>query len=310
MGEVWHPARPDAPCGSQFPHRLYAGRVPSDLPRAASRSLSPGSLPRPPASSVPSRRAAILLGAGLLAGCAWPRGATTPPPARCVAEEGLALVRRLGTADLPYEMDGKVRSYRVDEGFVAQLEGWLTAWNEVSGTAPVTALSTYGLWTPGDCASWHTAGRAFDIARVSVGEAETVSCRHDLWRTATSDDPARATAGERGRQRSYWRLAASLHASFAYVLTYHFDALHDNHIHVDDSVSKGLPTRFDPRSRVQCQAVAAIATWVHEVPAPVTGSWDATTSEAVRTVLRRLGIDGTLTDQGIWQAFLTASARG
>lgn len=207
-------------------------------------------------------------------------------------------------------MDGRVRPYAVDEGFAAQLEGWLTSWNAVAGTKPVTSITTYGIWTSGDCSSWHASGRALDIARLKVGSTETVSCRHDLWRSETSDDPTRATALERDLQRGYWRLAASLHASFAYVLTHHFDDLHDNHIHIDDSVSQGRPTTFNPRSRVQCQAVAAIATWVHGVATPVSGAWDTPTQNAARTVLRQLSITGSLTDQGTWQAFLAASARG
>ncbi len=254
-----------------------------------------------------TRRAVLAVGAGLLAACTRTSTPTPAPVGRCVASEVLATVRRVGGAELPYELDGIARSYPVDEGFLAQLDGWVTAWNSVSGTAPVTAITTYGIWTNGDCSSWHASGRAFDIARIRVGAQETVSCRHDLWGSATSDDPGRATVRERALQRSYWRLAASLHASFAYVLTYHFDDRHDNHIHVDDSVSRGRPTTFDPRSRVQCQAVAAIATWVHGVATPVSGAWDDATQTAARTVLRRLGLAGTLTDQATWQSFLAAS---
>ncbi len=256
------------------------------------------------------RRTLLLSGAALLAGCTLPRpSAPDPDPDRCVPSDQLAQISRIGAATLPYEPDGQARTYRVDEGFAAQLDSWLAGWDEGSGTGAVTAVSTYGIWAQGDCSSWHQAGRALDIARLRVGDTDVVSCRHDLWRSATSDDPERATAAERALQRSYWRLAASLHASFAYVLTHHFDAAHDNHIHIDDSVSQGRPTSFDPGSRVQCQAVAAIATWVHARPAPVTGAWDATTQAAAREVLSRLGIPGRLTDHDTWQAFLTASAR-
>lgn len=259
---------------------------------------------------MPTRRAALLLGAGLLGACTRVPRLLPGPAARCVDDSALARISRIGSASLPYESDGIARSYAVNEGFAAQLEGWLTSWDEVSGTSAVTAISTYGIWNPSDCSSWHASGRAFDLARIRVATTETVSCRHDLWRSETSDDPVRATARERELQRGYWRLAASLHASFAYVLSHYFDELHDNHLHVDDSISAGRPTRFDPASRVQCQAVAAIATWVHQVAAPVTGVWDRSTQQAARTVLGRLQISGDLTDQAAWQAFLAASARG
>ena len=74
---------------------------------------------------MPTRRAALLLGAGLLAGCT--RRPAPRPAARCVDEGTLPRIRRIGTADLPYEVTGIVSSYPVDEGFAAQLEGWLAS---------------------------------------------------------------------------------------------------------------------------------------------------------------------------------------
>jgi hypothetical protein len=198
----------------------------------------------------------------------------------------------------------------VDEAFLAQLDGWLTGWNSLSATARVTEITTYGLWTEGDCTSMHNAGRALDIARLRADGSDLVSCRHDRWRSPTSDDPTAASVTERSLQRQYWRLAASLHASFAHVLTYLYDDLHDNHIHIDDAVSSGRPTVFNPSSRTQTQSVAAMATWVHGVVTRPTGAWDAGTQSGVGTVLNRLGISGTLTDRQVWQTFLAATARG
>ena len=98
------------------------------------------------------------------------------------------------------------------------------------GTTPA-APSTW----PGS--GWPTAG--------------VVSCRYDRWRTAP---PAELEAA----RRAYWAVAAGLHLRFAYVLTYLYDAQHDNHIHIDNGRSGPDLSTFRPRSRVQVQAVQAI----------------------------------------------------
>ena len=131
---------------------------------------------------------------------------------------------------------------RSTPGFAGQLDAWLADLAGDLGRA-ATRLRTYGTWTDGGahCASWHDAGRAFDLARLRLADGSVVSCRYDLWR----DRPA---AELEAGLRSYWALAAGLHLHFAYVLTYLYNAQHHNHIHVDNGRSGPALSTFRQRS--------------------------------------------------------------
>lgn len=238
-------------------------------------------------------------------GCAVVENGASPLPSRvarpratCVDASAMATYDTLGGARLVYEVTERPAGFRIEPAFAGQFEGWLAEWNARTGST-ARSLRTYGAWLAddGSCDSWHHAGRAFDVARVLGDTGELVSCRYDLW----GADPAE------GRLAAYWALAASLHAHFAYVLTYRFDAAHANHIHVDNGLSGPERSAFSGRSRVQNQAVQEICRHVWAVPVPDTGQWDAATRDAVRTVLDGLGVRGSLTDQDVWQEFLRAS---
>lgn len=263
---------------------------------------------------MPTRRSLLLAAgtAGLAVAGACGLGSCTAGPtaprgsgARCVARDELDLHPTIGPATLVYEEDHRARAFPFEAGFHAQLEAWLADWRADAGPlGAVTAIDTYGAWTDGGsaCDSWHNSGRAFDIARLRAGDDALVSCRHDLWESLP--------APERDAQRrAYWRLAAHLYARFAYVLTYLFDELHTNHIHVDNGVSGAARrTSFDSGSRVQNQMVQAGCTYVWDVPCPLSGAWDAETRRVSRTVLERIGVRGPLTDGDAWQRFLAATA--
>lgn len=268
------------------------------------------------AGAVTSRRTLLtgLGAAGLAAvgGTALVRGCTAPvrvptggaADAPCVPRSSLSPQTRIGDAALVYEEDRRPRSFAFDAGFHAQLGRWLADWRGLQGPlAPVTAIDTFGAWTDGGtaCNSWHNAGRAFDIARLRGGGDTLVSCRQDLW--------AELPAAERDAyRRAYWRLAAHLYARFAYVLTYLFDDLHRNHIHVDNGVSGDGAPGFETSSRVQIQAVQASCTYVWGVDCPLSGTWDAATRRASRAVLERVGASGDLTRGDNWARFMNATA--
>lgn len=243
-------------------------------------------------------------GVAALRGCDSTTGPTSRPRATCVAKSSLDTHDSLGPAALVYEEDRRPRTFAFDGDFHAQLVDWLAAWGrEAGGLGGVTAIDTYGSWTDGgaSCGSWHNSGRAFDIARLRAGGATLVSCRQDLW---SALDAAQLAA----HRRAYWRLAAHLHTRFAYVLTYLFDDLHRNHIHVDNGVSGTGAPRFDTRSRVQNQAVQASCAHVWGQPCAETGQWDAATRRASRAVLERLGRTGDLTRGDNWHVFMGATA--
>ena len=191
------------------------------------------------------------------------------------------------------------RRFWFDSGFATQLDDWVAELDPVVGSAP-TQLRTYGSWLDGrqTCDSWHHAGRAFDLAQVRIEGGPAVSCRYDRWRSETG------TALEEAR-RGYWRVAASLHRRFAYVLTYLYNDQHANHIHVDNGRSEGELSIFAPRSRVQVQAVQAICSYLWDEPVELTGRWDGATRSATRRVLDRIGVEDDLdASTESWHAFL------
>lgn len=228
-------------------------------------------------------------------------GAADGPHATCVDESSLLATGRIGRAALVYEVDRRPRTMAFDPGFHRQLVAWLDDW-EANGSRPGTRqVWSYGAHVAKDgCRSWHAAGRAVDIAHLTDGDEVLVSARTDLWHTV-------GAARRRELERGYWALAASLHLHFAYVLTHHFDALHANHLHVDNGASGAGRSRVDATSRVQAQAVQGICRALWGVDGEVTGSWrDARRMAAGVQRSLRLGAVDT---QAGWQGFLRASMR-
>lgn len=228
----------------------------------------------------------------------------TPEP---VARDELDRFTTLAGARLTYEVDEAPTVLFMESGFAQRLDRSLRSHWVAAGWGAPASVSSYGTWVaPRGRArpSWHHEGRAFDVGRVLGGGGSTlISCRYDLWRSQSG--AARAAA-----ERAYWRLAATLHRDFAYVLTYLYDDAHANHIHVDDGLSGDGPSRFRAGSRVQVQAVQAMCTHVWDLPVQTSGSWDAATRQATATVLERIGAGRRLTGgQDDWHAFLTATAR-
>lgn len=257
-------------------------------------------------------RRALLSGAVLgsaafaLAGCGgpiddWPDPDPRPTGARCVPASSLERHSRVGTARLVYEINGRSSSFRFEAGFHHQLDVWHRFWRDRSGLPVHDRIGTYGAWIDGRgvCDSFHHEGRAFDIARVG-GSRPVVSARYDLW----ADEPTRA---RREQERRYWALAASLHAHFAYVLSYLYNDEHHNHLHVDNGRSGGQPPTFSGRSRVQNQAVQAICTHLWDTPVEITGRWDLATRRATAAILDGLQAPDDLTADGAWSALMIAS---
>lgn len=253
-----------------------------------------------------------------LAACSTPGGLEPNPPreqARCVGKDALKAVRSLGGAELIYEAGKDPASagpsrFFIDDGFRAQLRAWQEFWNSNSGLKPADQLWTYGVWINGigRCNSWHHSGRALDLSRLRRGGKDQLSLRYDRFDTTPGTTDGTELLAR--QLRGYWRLAASLHLHFAYVLTYLFDDEHLNHIHADNGRSGTELSRFSSRSRVQVQAVQAICTYVWDTPVELTGRWDRATSTASADVLERLGERGDVSGgQDRWQSFLTASVR-
>jgi hypothetical protein len=201
---------------------------------------------------------------------------------------------RLAEVPLVYEVSRRRSVFAIEAGFAGQLEAWLTDLVALTGWR-AEQLWTYGTWTNGGsaCSSWHNSGRAFDLARLRLADGTDVSCRYDLWRAASGGELA-------GARRAYWAVAASAHKHFAYVLTYLYNAQHHNHIHLDNGRSGAELARFSSRSPAQVQAVQGILGQLWDAPVEVSGRWDASTADAVRTVLADLSQGDDLSDQATW----------
>ena len=216
-----------------------------------------------------------------------------------------ALERRtaVGSAEYVYEVTGEPARYYVTEAFGRRLDAWL-AFHEQHTRQGIDVVRSYGAWVPGKPGSWHSAGEAFDLARVRADGKDVVSLRYDLWRDAPASEL-------RKRQRAYWRLAAGLHHEFADVLTYLYDGAHANHIHVDIGRFGTERPRLIRRSRVQVQAVQAMCRYVWDrADVEITGTYDDATRAATSAILEGIGGPGELADsREAWQAFMVATLR-
>ena len=236
------------------------------------------------------------------------RDVAAPPGPRPVptaaAREDLATFDHLGGARLHYEITGDPVTLSMDPTFAGHLDATLAAHWAAAGWSTPARLTSYGAWIDHQdgATSWHHAGRAFDVGAVQAeGGTELVSCRYDLWRGA--EDAVRRAAEE-----AYWRLAASLHREFAYVLTYLYDEAHHNHIHVDNGASGTEGSVFRGRSPAQVPDVQAMCRHVWGYDLQITGTFDRDTRAATEEVLDLAGEGGRITTPEGWRAFLAATA--
>ena len=187
-----------------------------------------------------TRRALLLGGAtALLAGCSqgssWPGGDDNPPGAGgCRTPGQLVGFSRVAGAQLVYEQTRRPTSMKIDPAFLQQVNTWAEDWAALSGLGAIQAVVSFGAYVD-KCQSYHQLGRAFDITELQH-EAGTISMRYDQWQPGTAQ-----------QLRNYWRVAASLHLHFAYTLAYPFDSAHDDHVHVDNLVSKDGLSKFNSR---------------------------------------------------------------
>lgn len=227
------------------------------------------------------------------------------PSPTAVSAAQLTAYSRLAGAPLSYEVNRGRATFPMERGFAQQLDASLRSHWRVAGwgvPGQLSSLGTYRSAPEGQASSWHHAGRAFDLAavRTALG-ADLVSCRYDQWGNGPEHD---------AHARAYWRLAATLHRDFAYVLTYLYDQAHHDHIHLDNGLSGTQRSMFRTGSRVQVHAVQAMCTYLWDLPVEITGRWDGPTRDASAEVLDRVGVGGRLTrSQDNWHAFLTATAR-
>jgi hypothetical protein len=206
-----------------------------------------------------------------------------------------------------YEPNGDRTSFQYNPTFHDQLGTWLNFWylNTPGNYQRPFHIYSYGVYVnkPDDA---HQFGRGFDLARIFVTDGQVLdrkfTARHDIWSGWADADRILA-------RRHYWATAASAHYYFRDVLTYLWNAEHDNHIHIDNTVT-GTTSSFDTGSRAQTQHVQACLNYVWGKSVSIDGSWGPETQSNSTSVLRRIGqASGTLTTKSNWLAFNKATLR-
>ena len=145
------------------------------------------------------------------------------------------------------------------------------------------AVWGYGAHYDGRPTEAHNNGRGFDLSRIYTGSTRRFIARHDIWKNWSGSDLTRA-------RRHYWATSASAHYHFRNVLTYLYNADHDNHIHIDNLVSGTSNSSFDSSSRAQVLHVQASCRYVWGLPTTVDGIWGSQTSSHSTRVLRAAGV--------------------
>ena len=140
---------------------------------------------------------------------------------------------------------------------------------------------------------FHGLGRAFD---------------HDAWsfehvsiRPIAGDHVAQSLA----KRRRYWALAALMRSRSAFVLHGHFDAAHRDHIHQDN----GGPRPFTTGSPATVKLVQAVCNNIYGNSLAIDGAFGPRSQAALTAAMRRVGLDGGVSDPAEFKRFLLRSGR-
>jgi hypothetical protein len=200
-------------------------------------------------------------------------------------------------ADLPFA--------EYDTAFYARLETWAGYFVNHTPSHWLTPLGFWGYGAYVNKPGQHGLGRALDLSRIYVTQygASSLACsaRYDQWR---------GTTGEAASQRRYWATAASLFRHFQYVLTYHHDTLHWNHLHVDTEVSGNQDSVFSSASTTQVKFVQSALryVWGYSVVS-IDGAYGPQTRDYASRALDRSGSAGAVTTFANWQRFCETTLR-
>ncbi|MGH3741703.1 MAG: hypothetical protein ACRDT8_08795 [Micromonosporaceae bacterium] len=255
-----------------------------------------------------SRR--VLLRGGVAAGAlALGAGSQLLVPGRAEAHGDITVFPGIGGQRTRYEATGNFASFGYRPSFHRRMGNWLEFWNTHTPYSKKIVVWSYGVHTDSRVSEAHNAGRGFDLTRLYPTGTDgkrhlRFSARHDKWKNY-------GVQAKRRNRRWYWGTAASIHHHFRNVLTYYYNADHDNHIHIDNLESGLHSPSFHSGSRAQVQHVQACCRWIWGKSTTVTGNWNAQTADHTTQVLRRIGRgDGTIvSSKDNWLAFNTATCR-
>jgi hypothetical protein len=95
------------------------------------------------------------------------------------------------------------------------------------------------------------------------------------------------------------------------VLHYHYNSIHDTHVHADNEASYGTFSSFTTSSVSQVKTVQAVCRYIFYLGTTVDGIWGSQTDSHSRTVLSYTGWGGGIRDsQANWHRFCGAGQRG
>jgi hypothetical protein len=159
-------------------------------------------------------------------------------------------------------------------------------------------ITTAGTFVP-ESEGFHSVGQAFDLDGLFWDDREFV----------TYDDGFRG-----GDKKFYFGVNAVLHKHFGVVLNYSYNALHQDHFHIDDSLPVGFAT--NARSKVTFLQGAlvhimkiSIGTGSEPTEDDIDGDYGPNTNRGVMAALAELNINGSLNSKTVWLQFLDALAR-
>jgi hypothetical protein len=182
-----------------------------------------------------------------------------------------------GTVGIPYNPYSR-------KSFIDKLEACFKELFQVCPLGKPNHILSGGAWTqkPG----MHGQGRAFDLDGL-------------LW-----DDYRFVTVEYPSQKKFYLAVDAVLRKHFGIVLNYKYNRAHEDHFHIDDSVT----TSFSKHSKSKVLALQMGLTHVHGNEVIIDGIWGSQTLNAVNDVLDDLDIQQPITQKAGWFKYLDATA--
>jgi len=255
-----------------------------------------------------SRRTALRIGAGIAAAGATGAAALLLPS---IVEAHGTLTTQSQIAGIPtyYDNNASPTSFSYNPDFYNMLQQW---WGFYYQNTPATYVNPslirlLGVHVDGDPSSMHEYGRAADFYKVEMtyapGGFQFVSfwADHGAWQ----NDPQANTYRLR-----YWGAVASLNYHFKYVLHYHYNAEHDNHVHVDNQASGTGLSNFTTDSTSQVKFVQACCNYIFGLGTVIDGDFGPHSLADSDRVIAMAGGSGHITSsQQNWQLFCWAAMR-
>lgn len=191
----------------------------------------------------------------------------------------------------PLRSEGSPRRFRSTAPFKTKLdECFEEIWTH-SGLGRADAVVSAGALVnkPG----MHGQGAAFDLDGI-------------VWH-ATDDKPGVDffAIDFRVNPVLYCAIGAILSRHFVHTLHYLYNALHEDHFHVDTSA----PVRFSTNSRARVGFMQATLHFVHRLPVVLDSQWGTGSATAIKSALARLSIAGDITTPSVWREYLLQTAR-